>query len=110
VPKYWRADFLAKTMCQHGLTAMTLKQIDESSPTAINEIFGYLLAFHNKTKIPGACLDKVVVTSFFAERLNDLGRGSAGWLNMLFDQWLTKPLIPSLGEAGCFSVVEKGAR
>ena len=106
VPKYWRAEFLAKNMGHHGLNTMILKQIDESSPTAITEMFDYLLAFHNKTKIPRVCLDKEIMMSFSAERLNDLGRGSTEWLHTLFDGW-TKPFTPSWGKAGCFSVLEQ---
>ena len=107
VPKYWRAEFIARNLARYGLTASRLSVMDAALPNGINEMFDFVLAFHGKTKIPRVCLDKSIMHSFFAERLQDMGRASTEWLETLTDGYATPPVL-NWAKAGCFKVLKEG--
>jgi hypothetical protein len=107
VPKCWRGEFLQANLSEWGLTNDYLTILDSAFPTAINEIFDFVLAFNSKAKIPRVCLEKATMASFFSERMRDMGRATKEWLEKLTHCFATNPCVIDWGAAGCYTIVRK---
>ena len=106
ISKYWREEFLPKNLGSLGLKSKHLTNTDAAHPNGINEMFDFFLAFHARTKIPRVSFDRDVMMPLFTERLADMGRASAGWLQDLTDGWKAPPVL-NWARAGCYIVAKE---
>ena len=103
IPKYWKAEVLAIALGFLGVTKVMLDEIDDSSPTAINEMFDFLNSMHGKMKIPQSLREKDVMKETHLQHMQNIGRMTQEWVDALTME-LERPCQLHWGApgAGCF--------
>ena len=87
IPKYWRMGFLLKHCEKIGMTGDILAAIDEKNQDNINAIFDFFCGVHGEAKLPRACIDKTICDMTFAQRMVQLRRATAAWVNKAVDMY-----------------------